>query len=462
MNTGRFFIDRIFRDDKELRFLVVSAVLPNLFFSVIAWFLGLGRPLISIDYAIIAIVIFSRFYILGYFFLIGAVAADVFLLVGQVFPFIRLQDAFYLFGFLHVVSATYQLAILGLALAALVIVYMFCRFRKGGSYVHLLAFLNVALLCMTLEVYSSDKSSNRFWRVADLDMVDSQVLYFYNYRSRGFVETYNLTGAPFSPAGYEAANHWLGSSPANGRLLLIVNESWGVAKSSELTAALLNTLVTSPVVEEVSLGELPFVGATVAGELRELCRLSPNHFNLKDVSAGFEDCLPNKLSEMGYSTRAMHGAVGLMYDRLHWYPRAGFQRSTFFESKAWPERCYSFPGACDLDLMDELKSEFALPGKRFMYWLTLNTHSVYDLRDLRLPPLDCKRYGVVEDSESCRNFRLQAQFFQGLAETLRDDRMKGVEILIVGDHSPPVFNKEEKNNYFSENKVSWLHFKVKD
>jgi len=445
-----------------LRFLVVSAVLPNLFFFVIAWLFGLGRPLISIDYVIVAIVMLSRFYILGYVFLIVAIAADILLLVGQVFPFIRLQDAFYLFGFLHVVSAVYQVAILGLGLGALAIIYMFCRFRSDGRYVHMLAFLNLALLCMTVEVYNSDESSNRFWRVSDLDVVDSQVLYFYNYRSRGFVEAYNLKGTPFSPSGYQAANPWVGVSPKNNRLLLIVNESWGVAKNSELTAALLDTLVTSPVVESVSQGELPFVGATVAGELRELCRLTPNHFNLKDVSVGFEDCLPNRLSEMGYSTRAMHGAVGLMYDRLHWYPHAGFQQSTFFESKTWPERCYSFPGACDLDLMDELKSEFALPGKRFMYWLTLNTHSVYDLRDLRLPPLDCSRYGVAEDTESCRNFRLQAQFFQGLAKTLSDGRMKGVEVLIVGDHSPPVFNIEEKNNYFSEGKVSWLHLKVKD
>ena len=40
--------------------------------------------------------------------------------------------------------------------------------------------------------------------------------------------------------------------------------------------------------------------------------------------------------------------------------------------------------------------------------------------------------------------------------------MKGVEVVIVGDHMPPLFGNEEIYPYLRWQDVSWLHFKVKD
>ncbi|MGL5632202.1 MAG: sulfatase-like hydrolase/transferase, partial [Azovibrio sp.] len=208
-------------------------------------------------------------------------------------------------------------------------------------------------------------------------------------------------------------------------------------------------------------GTEPSPGVTLDGELRELCKLRTNSYNLSDVVNGFEECLPNRLKNQGYSTAAMHGASKLMYDRHHWYPRVGFQKTIFFEDKLFKTRCYSFPGACDLDLMEEVPLFFAQSGNRFFYWLTLNTHANYDPRDIRFNVFDCESFQIPSDTESCRNLKLQAQFFNGLAKMLQSKSMEGVEVIIVGDHVPVIMDLNEKKKYFSEDQVPWIHFKVK-
>ena len=61
----------------------------------------------------------------------------------------------------------------------------------------------------------------------------------------------------------------------------------------------------------------------------------------------------------------------------------------------------------------------------------------------------------------CRNFRLQAQFFDGLAELIQSPEMKGVEVFVVGDHAPPVLDMKEHRQLNRKALVAWLHFKIK-
>src|SRR5690606_18895241 len=152
----------------------------------------------------------------------------------------------------------------------------------------------------------------------------------------------------------------------------------------------------------------------------------------------------------GYRTTAIHGAAGMMYDRVRWYPKAGFEQLVFLESRPWPRRCYSFPGACDMDLMDEVRAGLTAEGKSFVYWLTLNTHSNFDLRDLQDDHFDCAAFGTESTRASCRNFKLQAQFFNGLAELLADKALQDMEVIVVGDHPPPILNREDFDQYFQD------------
>src|SRR5690606_17434191 len=110
-------------------------------------------------------------------------------------------------------------------------------------------------------------------------------------------------------------------------------------------------------------------------------------------------------------TLAIHGASGVMYDRVHWYPRVGFDETVFFESRRWQRRCYSFPGACDDELIGEIGRFLEGKEKAFVYWLTLNSHAIYDERDIRIWGFDCAGHGIPEGSQTCRNLSLHYQFF---------------------------------------------------
>ena len=104
---------------------------------------------------------------------------------------------------------------------------------------------------------------------------------------------------------------------------------------------------------------------------------------------------------------------------------------------------------------------FANNEKVFLYWLTLNTHSPYDDK-LFIDGFDCKKYNINTDSETCLNLKQQYQFFSRLSEYVQDDRMKGVDVYVVGDHAPPIISLNDNANIFKESEVGWLKFKIKD
>ncbi len=126
--------------------------------------------------------------------------------------------------------------------------------------------------------------------------------------------------------------------------------------------------------------------------------------------------------------------------------------------------------ACDSALTNVVAKEFAdaKDGKKFVYWLTLTSHFPYTQNDMHETGLDCKKYGLFE-GDICNNMRLEAQFFDDLGELIKKPEMKGVEVIVVGDHMPPIINLPSvdaltkaplhKNLRWSD--VSWVHFKVK-
>lgn len=446
--------------------LFCSIFLPNVFLYGIAEFFSIGRPFFNIDYVFIGlfIVAFRNNPILlglSFLFLLLFLLFDLFLLIGQVFLFIRVQDVFYIIKFIFLSSIDYLLIALIFILICSVCMSGFVCLRRLGELSEGLIIFNIFLAVYAYHVYFSDGTNDRFWRVSTRKIVDSQVVYWFTYRDVGFINSHFMEEPIFSKKPSADVTY---SIPVedNARVMLIISESWGEVREKEI-----NNFLLSPItqlrdrLDWYERGSLDVKGPTVAGELRELCRLRPNHFNLRDVTEGFDYCLPNQLRKAGYKTAAMHGAMGLMYDRIHWYPRLGFDEVIFFESKIWPRRCYSFPGACDLDLIEEVKQYFSEPGKRFFYWLTLNSHSTYDQRDIREDFFDCAAFNV-RDGQACRNLKLHAQFFNNLGRLIQDDSMKGVEIFVIGDHAPPIFDQDEFNEYFQEGQVSWLHFKIRD
>lgn len=435
-------------------FIFLGLVLPNLVFGLCAYGLGVGRPPINIDYALCVLLLAFGWRWWGAGLLVFVLSMDALSLAGQIVPFMRFGDIFYLLQFTLQASGMHVVLLLGSTLLMVLVgVAVFAGGHRTERLAALLVFNALVLVHFLYEV-GIDPDKQRFYKSTGYSLAESQTVLLMRSRGALFLSMFEAEGQALSPLPGKSASEpfWqeAKSGEGSGRILLVVAESWGLPRDDRIQEAILAPLRQLKL-ERMQYGQIDPRGTTVAGELRELCHLYPEHYNLADVTQGFELCLPNRLRAKGFATASLHGATRLMYDRHHWYPRAGFEQSLFFEDRIWPRRCYSFPGACDLDLLPEVRRYFNGAGRRFLYWLTLNTHGPYDLRDLDRDVFDCKAYGLQNQSESCRNFKLQAQFFSGFAQLLQAESMRGVEFVVVGDHPPMLLDVGEKDRVFQGN-----------
>jgi hypothetical protein len=259
-----------------------------------------------------------------------------------------------------------------------------------------------------------------------------------------------------------AASLTLGDQPASSRILFVVAESWGLPQDLASINQQIYSLRRSERVRDLKLFDVDAVGTTAAGELRELCGKIPTRLNFRQMTReAVGECLPAKLAGQGYKTVSLHAAFGAMYRRLLWYPVLGFGETLFRETLPFTgAQCYSFPGYCDRDLVGVVRERMQ-GDKVFFYWLTLNSHIPYDRRDIAAYRDDLCRsvFGVGYSDQLCNYQNLHIQFFEKLAGLVEDGSMRGVEVVVVGDHAP-LFNGTASQNRFSRDRVPVLHFFV--
>jgi hypothetical protein len=210
---------------------------------------------------------------------------------------------------------------------------------------------------------------------------------------------------------------------------------------------------------DVSNGSTPYFGSTTTGEMRELCGLWADYTEVDFKKA---DCLPERFRTAGYETTAVHSYERTMFDRQAWYPRIGFDRRMFkddlLDRKARP--CDGiFPGVCDRDVPriigDQLRVHHDKP--QFVYWLTVNSHLPIP-RSAQLKTETCD-LGSIEMTNDfpmlCRGYELHKQLADALtAEIMRPD-FPDADILIVGDHMPPYFQRTFRQR-FDAGRVPWI------
>ena len=442
--------------------LLVFLTLTNVIISAIATHFSLERGVINIDYVICIILIYLNFKKIAYIGFIFTFISDLLLITRQVFPFFRLEDIGYILKFIFISSVAYQLLFLICVLYCLIACVFFIKERtKPIIYVYII------VACMLLFIaqvgFNVVFNKKKEW-------ISSQIVNFISLQNEGFAQNLRMNqglmqNLPYSHASkalYERLddhNH----NQIKNILLFVVNESLGMPKDPIVLHQLLLPLYNNKMIKsDININKIPYVGPTVYGELRELCHTQPSNFNLKKLNIGFDQCLPQLFKQHGYETTAVHGALGVMYDRKYWYPRAGFENMIFYESAPWKNHCYSFPGACDWELGYFISNLFSQSHKpQFIYWLTLNSHSIYDARDIHYNIFDCKKFDIDERTESCRNLKLQAQFFYVLSQMINTNKMKEAEVVIVGDHSPIIFSTDEKKQYFDRDNILILSFKVR-
>jgi len=249
-------------------------------------------------------------------------------------------------------------------------------------------------------------------------------------------------------------------SEAHRNLLIVVVESWGVLKDPAERAVVEAPFARPAVAERYTMttGVSPYYGSTTNGELRELCGEWGSYRDYLDRPA--EGCLPELLDAAGYRTIAIHGFSGRMFDRDRWYPNVGFHDMRFAEQLWQPGEpiCKGvFTGACDSDLADDVGAALRAANgtPQFVYWLTLNSHLPVH-PDARGRQLGCDSAGGPFGNEQiCRLAELWTQVFERIADVVTAPGLAPTDVLIVGDHAPPLWSHAGRS-HFVPGEVPWV------
>lgn len=216
---------------------------------------------------------------------------------------------------------------------------------------------------------------------------------------------------------------------------------------------------------EMSEGKTLYYNSTTAGEVRELCGRWGDYYDLVDKKD--TGCMPAKLARKGYATIAMHSFTETFFKRGEWYPNIGFEKREFEKDlrDAGARRCGGvFAGACDRDIPAHIGDTLRNAKKpTFLYWLTLNSH-------LPVPPglnLDvdnCQRVSPVlarDFPQICRQFTIYHDIDVALIKQITAKDFPEADILLVGDHMPPYFDRHHRTQFDPEH-VPWLYLRHKD
>ncbi len=195
-------------------------------------------------------------------------------------------------------------------------------------------------------------------------------------------------------------------------------------------------------------GTVRFTGSTVAGEMRELCRLRTGMFISSATLAGRSPCLPAQYRDAGYDTAAFHGFRSTMFQRAQWYPLLGFTRTTFLADMADLPACDgAFYGACDRAVAHTLQQRLQAHAAgafrpQFLYWMTLNSH--LPVNQAQAPAGECP---ITAGSAVCAQLLYVQDVLRSVRAIALDPKIGRTAIVIVGDHAPPFLRPEDRSRF---------------
>ena len=240
-------------------------------------------------------------------------------------------------------------------------------------------------------------------------------------------------------------------------IVLVLFESYGLALDPWMARALEQPYRSQEIAKRyaVESGAVPFTGPTVPGELRELCGLGvDNHTSLS--SDQLSNSAPAALRALGYSTTAVHGFTGVMYDRVVWYPKVGFQTSLFrrdLDAAGIPRCAGVFDGSCDIETAGFVGQMLARsePGPIFIYWLTLDSHVPVPsgFQDRSIP-------GILTTDSPLDSWMASVHRVNSvIAQVAARLQSRPTIFVVVGDH-PPGFISAKRRAMFDSRSVPFF------
>ena len=420
--------------------LLLAAILvgvPNLFFLLVMPFYIAERLLAPLLYLVAGMAALALPRRCSYVLLPLAAAADLALIVMTAFH-LKLATALNSLRFLAEIdpaaSAFYVFLVAAMLATALLTAWLIERFRMRVRAASPSPAALAALALMALD-----------WN-ANLPFIEA------HGRDLPFESAVTASGMD-SPALAARGNN----------VLVVMVEGMGAFASAEDRA-----LISAPLRAAAerrgyrfASGSSAYSGSTTGAESRELCGRWGDYVDYLPQRA--YDCLPRRLAARGWETISYHGFDAAMFHRGHWYPNIGFTRMNFQaeiereHGAMVPSRCGSvFRGLCDGELARVVGRELRAPSQRpkFVYWLTLNSHIPFVPHPRGR--LGCDRAAPPFGNRTvCQLGEYWREVMAEVAAIADDPALPPTDILIVGDHHTPLWERAAKNR-FVLNRVDWF------
>lgn len=429
-----------------VRFALLWVLIPNITFILIQQAYAIGRapnillysgigllwPLLG---SIVAVPLYGVIYI-----------ADLLATICEVFGIPRTDLLGAIPDVIHLdLLAHWPYLLLGLtALVGLVLpLAMGWRVERRARHVPLGLALLLALSAAVMDV------------AANTDLRYGARFAGYQYFSHFFDSPDRVPASALRTAGLHER---LDAGTGGRSLLVVVVEALGRFKDEALNQQLAGVLLDDAVSAryEVRSGAVIYDGSTTRAELRELCDRNDSYLSYRKSLPDGVSCLPAELAAKGYRTTAVHGFTGRFFDRTAWYPVIGFEKAVFFEQMADAPLCgWVFPGACERRVAEVVREELAAASPTqpaLVYWLTLNSHVPVVPDSSGGAPFDCTN---IEDATACTIARLWAEVFAAVRGMALDPALPPMDVLIVGDHAPPLTSRRARA-LFERERVPWI------
>lgn len=437
------------------------------------------RAIVSLDTIIILLFISFKKKKLSWFFLLIFILYESIYGFSQEYPLINLRNIFSLIPFARFANTKVILYFI----VVIIIFTLFSTFSILAIYRNrnsqaLLAILLIIAISSNFEFLTNfnTKSINKLKFFHQSIFGSTAYELYYKWKADGSEWGTMDDNENFYPLKtISASSKIFISKNSSKKILFILVESWGVPNNKKEYAFQIESFVKNDNIKILENSTVEFSGGTVSGELRELCNITPISYAFSIVPNKYaENCLPAAMHNNGYKTFALHSAHSGMYSRGEWYPTVGFNEYYFLNKPlANVERCHSFPGFCDIKLIPYVINKIKENDKLFFYWMTLNSHLPYDSRDLtNKDKSSCTKLNLQNDAR-CNQFLLIKEFFESLSREISDDKLSGLEIVLVGDHAPPfidiskngdaqlgLLQEKSSNDDFVSGLVPYIHLRV--
>lgn len=238
-------------------------------------------------------------------------------------------------------------------------------------------------------------------------------------------------------------------------LVLIVFESFGLFRDPAKQELLTSVFDTSDLKERyrIAFDKVPFKGASVSGEFRELCGIWAGVLEHPSSDSLSKRCLPSLLEKQGYETTGLHGFKSYLFGRDVLYPQLGFSHEMFREqmlSTGTMHDCRgAFVGICDSDIAQLISTKLQQKSDKpqFIYWMTLDSHLPVRAD---VSPKSCGDGSVtINDPDICGWLGLVHRTLSNIAALAATPGLPPTEFIIVGDHAPPFIFQSVRGQFES-------------